>query len=77
MEYSHNSEHVFTVSEKNANTKDCMIDVLSDLLEVGNIFGFTWSKMFHAEIIRKTIFCLRKILALEKMKYLRLSIAII
>lgn len=54
-----------------------MIDVLSDLLEVGNIFGFTWSKMFHAEIIRKTIFCLRKILALEKMKYLRLSIAII
>ena len=47
MEYSHNSEHVFTVSEKSANTKDSMIDVLSDLLEVGNIFGFTWSRMFH------------------------------
>lgn len=53
MEYSHNSEHVFTISEKSANTKDCMIDVLSDLLEVGNIFGYTWSKMFHAEIINK------------------------
>ena len=51
-EHSQNTEEVFVAAEKSACTKEKTVDILCDLLESGNIFGFTWSKMFYGEIIR-------------------------